>query len=241
MAEVAALVGDPARAHMLDALVGGRAVTAGELAIAAGVAASTASGHLAKLAEARLVVAIQRGRHRYFRLASPLVGRMLESILAVAAIEAPPRHRPATPRDAALKLARTCYDHLAGRLAVGLADALVFRRHLQLDEDGGEVTETGARFFEDFGVDLAGARASRRAFCRPCLDWTERRPHLAGALGAGLARRCIDLGWVERMRDGRALRITPLGREGFQHRFGLDLAAWESPQAKPVGRTSAGR
>lgn len=128
MAEVAALVGDPARAHMLDALVGGRALAAGELALAAGIAPSTASGHLAKLTEARIVTLVRCGRHRYYRLASPLVGRMLESILAVAAIELPPRHRPRTPRDAALAFARTCYDHLAGRLAVGLTDALVFRR-----------------------------------------------------------------------------------------------------------------
>lgn len=241
MAEVAALVGDPARAHMLDALVGGRALTAGELALAAGIAPSTASGHLAKLTEARIVTLVRCGRHRYYRIASPLVGRMLESILAVAAVESPPRHRPSSPRDAALALARTCYDHLAGRLAVGLADALVFGHHLRLDEDGGEVTEAGARFLEDFGLDLAGARASRRIFCRPCLDWTERRPHLAGALGAGLARRCFELGWVERMREGRALRITPLGREGFAHRFGLDPAELALPQGEPARRAGAGR
>jgi len=241
MAEVAALVGDPARAHMLDALVGGRALTAGELALAARIAPSTASGHLAKLTEARIVTLVRCGRHRYYRLASPLVGRMLESILAVAAIESPPRHRPRTPRDAALAFARTCYDHLAGRLAVGLTDALVFRRHLQLDEDGGEVTETGTEFLGDFGIDLSAARASRRVFCRPCIDWTERRPHLAGALGAGLARRCFDLGWIERMREGRALRITPLGREGFAHRFGLDLADAEAPNQAPARRSATER
>jgi hypothetical protein len=183
---------------------------------------------------------VRCGRHHYYRLASPLVGRMLESILVVAAIESPPRHRPPSPRDAALALARSCYDHLAGHLAVAITDALVFRQYLRLDEDGGDVTEAGARFLEDFGVDLAAARASRRMFCRPCLDWTERRPHLAGALGAELARRCFDLGWVERMREGRALRITPLGREGLARRFGLDLADLALPREMPARRT-AGR
>jgi len=225
MAEIAALVGDPARALMLDALVGGKALTAGELAYAARIAPSTASGHLAKLADARIVVGLDQGRHRYFRLASPLVAQMLESIGAVAASHLPPRHRPHTPKDAALLFARTCYDHLAGRLAVGLCDVLTERGQLELDNDGGAVTEAGGRFFADFGLDLAALRGSRRVFCRPCIDWTERRPHLAGALGAALARRCLELGWLERQRDSRALRLTALGREGFTHRFGLALEA----------------
>ena len=231
MAEVAALVGDPARALILDALSGGRAQTAGELAFAARIAPSTASGHLAKLADARIIVAIQQGRHRYYRLASPLVSRMLESILAVAAVQSPPRHRPSTPHDTALAFARSCYDHLAGKIAVDICDRLVAQRLLELDDDGGELTDAGTHFFDDFGLDLSAMRSTRRVFCRPCMDWTERRPHLAGALGAGLARRCFDLGWLERQRDGRALRLTALGREGLGHRFGIALEPVVLPRA----------
>jgi DNA-binding transcriptional ArsR family regulator len=222
LAEVAALVGDPARAHILGALMDGRALTAGELAYAASVSPQTASGHLAKLTEGRLLVVAHQGRHRYFRLASPAVARMLEGIMAVAA-NGPPRYRPASKADAAMRIARTCYDHLAGRLGVGLADALRARGQVVLGEDGGEVTDAGAAFLGGFGIDLDVGRRSRRPFCRPCLDWTERRPHLAGALGAALAGRCFDLGWIERRRDGRALAITRAGERGFKERFDLAL------------------
>jgi DNA-binding transcriptional ArsR family regulator len=223
MAEVAALVGDPARANILDTLLDGRAFTATELAFAAKVGAPTASAHLAKLVEARLLSVVKQGRHRYYRLASPLIARMLESIMAVAAIEMPPRYRPRSPRDEALLLARTCYDHLAGRLGVGIADALVARSQVTLTDDAGEVTADGMKLFGDLGIDLAAEkRPSPRRFCRPCLDWTERRAHLAGSLGAMLARRCFELGWIER-RDSRAVAITAMGREGFRNAFGLDL------------------
>jgi hypothetical protein len=200
----------------------GRALTAGELAYAAGVSPQTTSGHLAKLTEGRLLSLERQGRHRYYRLASPLVGRMIEGIMAVA-VTGPPRHRPPAKFDAALRTARTCYDHFAGRLGVGLADALAERGHVVLADGGGEVTESGAAFLAEFGLDLAAAHERRRAFCRPCLDWTERRPHLAGAVGAALARRCFDLRWVERLRDSRALVITVAGRQGLAELFGLSL------------------
>jgi DNA-binding transcriptional ArsR family regulator len=222
ISEVAALVGDPARANMLSALMDGRALTAGELAYAAGVSPQTTSGHLAKLTEARLLVPQKQGRHRYYRLATPAVGRMIEGIVAVA-VDGPPRHSPPGKFDAALRNARTCYDHFAGRLGVGLADALVARGHVMLGDDGGEVTESGVDFLSGFGIDLAAARQRKRAFCRPCLDWTERRPHLAGAVGAALASRCFDMRWFERMRDSRALVITPAGRRGLAEVFGLSL------------------
>ena len=222
LAEIAALVGDPARANMLSALMDGRALTAGELAYVARVSPQTTSGHLAKLTEGRLLALEKQGRHRYYRLATPLVGRMLEGILAVA-IEGPPRHRPPSKLDEALRDARTCYDHFAGRLGVGLADALCRRGHVVLADEGGEVTEAGVEFLARFGLDLAEARRRRRAFCRPCLDWTERRPHLAGTIGAALAQRCFDLRWFERMRDSRALLITPSGRSGLAEVFGLSL------------------
>ena len=222
ISEIAALVGDPARAHMLSALMDGRALTAGELAYAAGVSPQTTSGHLAKLTEARLLVPRKQGRHRYYRLATPAVGRMIEGIMAVAA-DGPPRHSPPGKFDGALRDARTCYDHFAGRLGVGLADALVERGHVVLADEGGEVTAPGVDFLSAFGLDLAATQQRRRAFCRPCLDWTERRPHLAGAVGAALAQRCFDLRWFERMRDSRALVITPAGRRGLVEVFGLSL------------------
>jgi DNA-binding transcriptional ArsR family regulator len=224
IAEVAALVGDPARANMLVALMDGRALAAKELAFVAGVSPQTTSGHLAKLADANLLTRIRQGRHRYYRIASPLVARMLEGISLVAAIEAPPRHRPHSSRDAALRLARTCYDHLAGRLGVAIADALIARGAVALGDDGGEVSTDGAAFLvEGLGIDLAGI-SRRRTFCRPCLDWSERRPHLAGALGAALAETCFERGWIERVRDSRAVAITRRGRLALRELLRIDAS-----------------
>ncbi len=222
MAEVAALVGDPARANILAALMGGRALTAGELVYAAGVSPQTTSGHLAKLADGRLIACVKQGRHRYYRIATHSVAEMLEGIMAVVA-DVPPRHRPASKLDEAMRTARTCYDHFAGKLGVGLTDALCAHGHIALAGDAGEVTDSGATFFESFGLDLDAARGRRRIFCRPCLDWTERRPHLGGSVGAALAQRCFDLGWLERMRDSRALTVTRVGRRGLSETFGLSL------------------
>jgi DNA-binding transcriptional ArsR family regulator len=223
MVEVAALVGDTARATMLAALMGGQALTAGELASLAGISASTASEHLVKLVAARLLSMTRQGRFRYYRIASPLVARMLESIIAVAAIEVPPRYQPRSMRDEALRFARTCYDHLAGQLGVAIADALVARGHVILGEDGGEVTGQGVRFLTDFGIDLD--LRSKRVFCRPCLDWSERRYHVAGLVGAEIWRRTLELGWLKRQRDSRAVRVTVAGRAGLLEVFGLDLSA----------------
>jgi DNA-binding transcriptional ArsR family regulator len=225
LAEVAALVGDPARANMLAALMDGRALTASELAFLARVTPQTASAHLAKLAESHLLSVAKQGRHRYFRLASPLVGRMLEGIMAVAAIEAPRRHRPASPKDAALRRARTCYDHLAGRVGVALADALTAEGHVVLGDDGGTVTDSGTAFLQGIGIDLHSGRPRQRCFCRPCLDWSERRPHLAGALGAALAATAFERGWIERLRDTRAVAVTGLGEDAMSRLFGPLMAA----------------
>jgi DNA-binding transcriptional ArsR family regulator len=222
MAEVAALVGDPARANILAALMGGRALTPGELIHATGVSPQTTSGHLAKLADGRLIACVKQGRHRYYRIATPRVAEMLEGIMGVVA-DSPPRHRPPSKLDDAMRTARTCYDHFAGKLGVGLTDALCGYGHLLLTEEGGEVTESGVAFFREFGTNLAAARSRRRIFCRPCLDWTERRPHLGGSVGALLAQRCFDLGWVERTRDSRALLVTPKGRRGLSEMFDLSL------------------
>jgi DNA-binding transcriptional ArsR family regulator len=221
MAEIAALIGDPGRANMLSALMDGRALTATELAYVAGVSPQTASGHLAKLTAARLLSTTAQGRYRYYRIATPLVGRMLEGILAVAG-SAPGRYRPASKADDALRAARTCYDHLAGRLGVGLTDTLSARGHLVLAEEAGEMTPEGMAFLEDFGIKTPDRRR-KRAYCRPCLDWSERRPHLAGAIGAALAQRCFDLGWIERARDTRALTITATGQKGLGDLFDLTI------------------
>lgn len=223
LSEIGALMGVPARANMVVALMAGRPLTATELAHAAGVSRQTASGHLAKLTQAGLIAVKRQGRRRYYRLASPRVGQMVEAAMVVAR-ETPPRYRPASRLDEALRTARTCYDHLAGRLGVGLADALMARRHIVMGDDGGHVTKSGTRFLDNFGVDLAAAARHRRIFCRPCLDWSERRPHLAGSLGAALAARCFELGWIEREPESRAVAITDTGRSGFAERYGIELA-----------------
>src|SRR5215470_5707013 len=223
LVEVAALVGDTARATMLGALMGGQALTGSELAYLARVSRSTASEHLAKLVEARLIAVTRQRRFRYYRIASPLVAAMLESMKAVAAIEVPPRYQPRSARDDALRFARTCYDHLAGKLGVAIADALVAKNYVVLGQDGGEVNEAGARFLCEFGADLT-SRRGKRIFCRPCIDWSERRYHVAGLVGAEICRCCLERGWLARVRDTRAKNITPAGRTGLRDAFGLDLS-----------------
>jgi DNA-binding transcriptional ArsR family regulator len=237
IAAIASLVGDQARANMLCALLDGRALTASELAYAAHVSPQTASGHLGKLASARLIEVARQGRNRYYRLAGHHVAAMLESISGVAAV-APPRLRP--PRiEPDMRAARMCYDHIAGQLGVTLADALLEHQHVELAEDGGVVTPAGEAFFARIGVDLSSARESRRVFCRPCLDWSERRPHLAGAVGAALARRLMESRWIARKRDSRALTITPVGWSAIERAFGCSLTD-HTVHARPALRVIAG-
>ncbi|MFY7959298.1 MAG: ArsR/SmtB family transcription factor [Elsteraceae bacterium] len=223
VAAVGALIGDPGRAAMLEALMDGRALTATELSALAGVTPQTASAHLAKLAESGLITVERQGRHRYHRLASGEVAALLEQLARFAERpEGRPRRALSIgPKDAAMRAARSCYDHLAGRLAVDIADALTERGHVELDQDGGVVTASGERVFQEIGLDLAPLRRAKRAFCRPCLDWSERRPHLAGAVGAALACRCFELGWVKRVQGSRAVSVTPAGRDGFLRAFGV--------------------
>jgi DNA-binding transcriptional ArsR family regulator len=225
IAEVAALVGDPARCNMLCALMDGRSLPASELASAAGISPQTASSHLAKLTEANLLDLVPQGRHRYYRIKSATVAQMLEHLLLVA-VDGPPRYRPRSKIDDALRAARTCYDHFAGHLGVGLTDALALQGYLVLNDEGvGELTESGAGFLCDFGIDVGGLRRGRRALCRTCIDWSERRPHLGGSLGAALAARCFELGWVNRHAGTRAVIITEAGHRGFAERFGWSLNA----------------
>jgi DNA-binding transcriptional ArsR family regulator len=226
MVEVAALVGDTARATMLTALMGGQALTASELASLAHVTRPTASGHLGKLAAARLVAVAHKRRNRYYRIASPLVARMLESIKAVAALETPARYQPRSAH--AMRFARSCYDHLAGRLGVALADALVAKKFIVLGDEGSALTARGRKFLCDFGADLTATSASRRIFCRACLDWSERRCHVVGLVGAAILTRLVALNWLARQRGSRALRLTPAGQRGLREAFGIAAA--------PVGR-----
>jgi DNA-binding transcriptional ArsR family regulator len=223
LVEVAALVGDTARATMLAALMGGQSLTSTELAFLARVSRSTASEHLQKLVEARLLAVTRKRRFAYYRIASPLVAGMLESMKTVAAIEVPARYQPHSARDEALRFARTCYDHLAGRAGVAIADALVTKGYVILDEDGAEVTASGAHFLTELGADLTQRSRDRRIFCRPCLDWSERRYHIAGRIGAEICRCCLQRGWFARQRDSRALRLTPAGEVGLRDAFRLDL------------------
>jgi DNA-binding transcriptional ArsR family regulator len=207
---------------MLACLMGGRALTAGELAAAARVTPQTASGHLGQLVDAGVLAPANRqGRHRYYALASAQVAAMLEGIMVVAGATAPDPRLASWRGGEALRNARTCYNHLAGRLGVGLADALRARGHIVLDPDGGQVTPSGFAFLRDFGVDVRAVPG--RAFCRPCLDWSERRQHLAGHIGTAIAARCFELGWVARQPGGRALTVTDAGRTGFAAQFGFVL------------------
>ena len=228
-AEIAELAGDPARAGMLHALMDGRALTASELARVAGVTPQTTSGHLARLAAAGLVSVERQGRHRYHRLASPAVAQMIESIMQVAATaERPCRTLTVGPSDAALRAARTCYDHLAGRLGVALTDALVAGGHVELSADAGLVTDGGLILLRRIGIDVDALMADRgkrsaRVLCRPCLDWSERRPHLAGGVGAALCARSLAEGWIRRIDGTRAVALTPKGERIFRERLGVRL------------------
>jgi DNA-binding transcriptional ArsR family regulator len=221
IAETAALVGEPARATMLSALLDGRALTAHELAFASRVTPQTASTHLAKLTESGLLTLLRRGLHRYFRLASPKVVHMLDAIVAVA-LENRPRYRPLSRQAQELSATRICYVHLAGRLAVDLTDALTAREYIILGDDAAEFTPAGTRFLAEFGIDLPALSAARR-LSKICIDWTERRPHIAGPVGAALTKRYFDIGWIERVTDSRAVIVTAAGKRGFSDIFGIGL------------------
>lgn len=227
VAPAAALLADPARAAMLWAMSDGRALPAGMLARAAGVGASAASAHLTRLVGGGLLTAERHGRHRYYRIVDPASVVAALEALALVAPSAPARTLREAHAASGIRLARTCYDHLAGRLGVALTDALVAGGALVLDGRVYQVTREGERAFESVGVQVGDVRRAaartRRPLTRACLDWSERRYHLAGALGAALAARLLELGWVERLPATRALRITPDGRRELRRRFGIVL------------------
>ncbi len=211
IASIGALIGNPTRAVMLAALLDGRAWTAGELARAARVTPQTASSHLGMLVDAQLLIKDAQGRHRYFRLANPEVAQTLEALTSLA-IRRTSTQRFHSVRTDPLRDARTCYDHLAGRLGVALTDSMIGKKYLTDDGTNFGLTERGERFFENLGVDVDSARGHRRAFARKCLDWSERRHHLAGALGAGLNESLFRRKWLQRLPGSRAVTMTVAGR-----------------------------
>jgi len=218
---VAALIGDPTRANMLLALMGGLALPAGQLAISANVAPQTASAHLSKLVQGKLLSAEVQGRHRYYRLANPEIAAAIEALATVA-----PRRRTDDRRESGpanpLRFARTCYSHFAGTLAVEINDALQKRSFLVPGQDRQyRITADGRLWFEKLGIDMAEMKSGRSGLARQCLDWTERRHHLAGALGTALLERLFELKWLARIGKTRAVRVTHKGQEQLSRLLGI--------------------
>jgi len=217
---IAALVGDHARADVLTALMTDRALTATELAAIAGVTKQTISGHLAKLLDAGLVAVDAQGRHRYYRLADRDVAQLLESLMGVAFRTGAVRLR-SSPREPALRRARVCYDHLAGEMGVLLFEGLLRRRALAAARSVVTVTPRGRELLRDLGIDTAAVAARRRTFCRPCLDWSERRYHLAGALGAAMLERFVALRWATRDAQSRVVTFSKAGEKALGELAGV--------------------
>ncbi|MGV2098138.1 ArsR/SmtB family transcription factor [Rhizobium sp. 21-4511-3d] len=221
IAQIGSLIGDPARANMLTALMGGKALTATELAAAGGITLQTASTHLAKLEAGGLLAQRKQGRHRYFALADDAVGKLLESIMGFAAGRGHLRHQPG-PKEPALRKARICYDHLAGDYGVRMLDSLIASGAIDAIGDGLVVTEKGEDRFKCIGIDLHGLKSSRRPLCRSCLDWSERRAHLAGSLGKALLSSFFDKGWARRTAESRSVIFSPEGERQFLQLFPAD-------------------
>ena len=223
MVRVASLIGDPARSLMLCALMSGQALTAGELAMEGGVTKQTASSHFAKMLEGGLLAVEQQGRHRYYRLANAEVANLLETMITVFDGQSSRKTKPG-PRNENMRKARICYDHLAGEMAVTLMDSLLARSYLTLEAQPTGTTPLslsleGQKFFTDFGIDVQKLETAKRPVCRTCLDWSVRRPHLAGGLGAALLKRFFELGWAKRDGKTRHLTFTTKGEQAFFKTF----------------------
>jgi DNA-binding transcriptional ArsR family regulator len=214
IAGIASLIGDPARSEVLCALMADRALTATELAAIAGVTKQTISAHMAKLVEAGLVAVESQGRHRYFRLAAPDVAQLLESLMGVAFRTGAVRLR-SSPREPALRKARVCYDHLAGEVGVSIYERLVKRKALASDGAALSLTPAGRRLFAALDIDAESLARQRRAFCKPCLDWSERRHHLAGSLGNALFAAFQKRGWARRDRESRVVKVSAEGERAI--------------------------
>ncbi len=217
---IGAMIGVPARANMLAALVGGQALTATELALHAGVTQQTASSHLKKMIDTGLLKVEKQGRHRYFRLANARVAEALET-LAHLVPATPVVHKKPSKLLSELRASRMCYDHMAGVLGVTVADALTDKGYIIADDTDFTATPAGEAFFADLGLDLAALRTTRRHFARRCLDWSERRSHVGGALGAGLADAFLKNGWIARQSGTRKVTVTEAGENALMDRFGL--------------------
>ena len=215
IARVANLLGDPARANMLDALMGGQALTASELAAVSGIGASTASAHLARLESGGLITQTKQGRHRYFTIADEHVSALLETMLGLAERLGHARLRTG-PKEPALREARVCYNHLAGEQGVRLYDSMMKRKLLAFDRESQAVTTKGENFVRAFGIDIEQLKTLRRPLCKCCLDWSVRRNHLAGSLGSAILDRVVILKWAKRDNESRAIHFSPKGKIEFE-------------------------
>lgn len=222
LTQIARLISAPARAAMLLALADGRALPATELACRAGISNQTASEHLALMKKLKVLCVEQCGRHRYYRVVSPRIMEALEDMLAVSA-EVRLGERPDISRVALLRHARMCYDHLAGRLGVALAEKFQEKKWISLEERDFRVTDSGRHQLGIFGIDWPAIERSRRLFARRCIDWSERKAHIGGAFGAALATRLMELDWIRRSREGRTVYITNDGRKNLTEIFEIDM------------------
>lgn len=218
IALLGSLIGDPARANMLTALMSGKALTASELAAEAGITMQTASAHLAKLEAAGLLIRRKQGRHRYFSLADDDVSSVLEAMMGLAARHGHTRTRTG-PRDPALRKARVCYNHLAGELGVRMFDSLMVQKHIVDEGDDIALTNAGRSHIATFGIDVDALAKSRRPLCKSCLDWSARRTHLAGALGTAFLARFYALRWAKRQEGSRIITFAPSGEKQFLNHF----------------------
>ncbi len=218
IAYVASLIGDPSRANMLSALMCGKALTATELSQEAGITLQTASSHLKQLTEGGLIIVHKQGRHRYFSLANDNIAKLIESLMGVAFGAGHIRARPG-PKDEMLRYSRICYSHLAGYMGIKMYDGLVAREFLKLTDSGLQVTDASYEYFENFGINLKSLEQKKSPLCRECLDWSERRPHLAGNLGRAILNKVVDLEWAKPIPNTRIIRFTKKGEELFKKQF----------------------
>jgi DNA-binding transcriptional ArsR family regulator len=222
IARIAALIGDPARSNMLLALLGGKALTATELAGAAGVTVQTASSHLSKLEESGLLSQRKQGRHRYFALADDQVGTMIETLMGFAASRGALRHRIG-PKEPELRKARICYDHLAGDYGVRMLDSLISQGAILAEGEALRLTDKGEALMAGHGIDCGKLRKQRRPICRACLDWSERRTHMAGSLGQALLSHFLDRGEARRVEKSRIIQFSPEGERRFREMFPAEV------------------
>lgn len=223
VAMIASLVSEPSRAAILTALLDGRFHTASELAHMAGIKPQTASFHLAKMTEAQVITVEKQGRHRYYGIQDPEVAQVMESLLSIAP-PVPIKSFKQASENEAIRLARTCYDHVAGHLGVQIMSFFMQKGILSEDQDGLHITQQGEIFFADFQINLKNTKQKRRSFSHKCLDWSERRHHLAGALGSALLDRLFELHWIEHLPTTRAIRITAEGKRGFKEVFSIEIS-----------------